>query len=76
MEFGSVLTAIDFKKYSIGELLAPVDFLHGKFKQIRRSENEKVTADWLMGQIHRPALGNVELCALKAEIENKIRNHR
>jgi glutamyl-tRNA(Gln) amidotransferase subunit E len=73
MEFGSVLTSIDYKKHSMNELLAPVDFLFGKFRQIRYSENEKGAIDWMMGQLHRQALGNVELTQLKTQIEERIR---
>jgi glutamyl-tRNA(Gln) amidotransferase subunit E len=78
MEFGSILTSIRFRKHSMAELLAPVDFLYQKFQQIKISDNEKAAIDWLMGQLHRQALGNVELTELKREIENKIRkeNHR
>jgi glutamyl-tRNA(Gln) amidotransferase subunit E len=73
MEFGSVLTITDFKKYTINELLAPVDFLLGKFKQIRHSETEKAAVDWIMGQLHKQAIGNVSLTELKQQIEEKIR---
>jgi glutamyl-tRNA(Gln) amidotransferase subunit E len=73
MEFGSVLTIIDFKKYSLSELTAPIDFLYQKFRQIRYNESDKASVDWLLGQLHRQAVGNVELPVLKAEIENKIR---
>jgi glutamyl-tRNA(Gln) amidotransferase subunit E len=73
MEFGSVLSSVGYKKYSMNELLAPIDFLYGKFRQIRITDNEKAAIDWLMGQMHRPALGNVSLTDLKLEIENKIR---
>jgi glutamyl-tRNA(Gln) amidotransferase subunit E len=76
MEFGSVLTAIDFKRYSMNEITAPVDFLYQKFRQIRYSENEQAAIDWLMGQLHRQALGNVDLTELKSEIENKIRKSK
>jgi glutamyl-tRNA(Gln) amidotransferase subunit E len=57
----------------MNELLAPVDFLYGKFSQIRYSESEKSAVDWLMGQIQRQALGNVELTELKLQIEEKIK---
>ena len=73
MEFGSVLISVDFRKHTMNELLAPVDFLFQKFKQIRFSKNGKAATDWLMGQLHRQALGNVRLADLKKEIENKIR---
>jgi glutamyl-tRNA(Gln) amidotransferase subunit E len=73
MEFGSVLISVDFRKHTMNELLAPVDFLFQKFNQIRFSKNGKAATDWLMGQLHRQALGNVSLAGLKNEIENKIR---
>ena len=76
MEFGSVLTAIDFRKYTMQEILAPVDFLFQKFRQIRYSETEKAAIDWMMGQLHRQALGNVSLTELRKEIEMKIRKER
>jgi glutamyl-tRNA(Gln) amidotransferase subunit E len=73
MEFGSVLISIDYKKYSMHELLAPVDFLFGKFRQIRHSGTEKAAIDWMMGQLHRQALGNIELNQLKQHIEEKVK---
>ena len=73
MEFESVLTSIDYKKHPMNELLAPVDFLLGKFRQIRYSETEKAAIDWMMGQLHRQALGNVELAQLKEHIEERIK---
>jgi glutamyl-tRNA(Gln) amidotransferase subunit E len=76
MEFGSVLTAAGFKKYTMGELLAPVDFLYRKFSQIRRKEGDDVAVDWLMGQLHRQALGNVEITGLKREIREKIKKSK
>ena len=76
MEFGSVLISVDFRKHTMNELLAPVDFLYQKFRQIRFSENEQAAIDWLMGQLHRQAVGNVALTDLKNEIENKIRKEK
>jgi glutamyl-tRNA(Gln) amidotransferase subunit E len=73
MEFGSVLTIIDYKKYSMNDLIAPIDFLLGKFKQIRHSESEKAAVDWIMGQLHMQAIGNVRLTELKKQIEEKIK---
>jgi glutamyl-tRNA(Gln) amidotransferase subunit E len=76
MEFGSVLTSIDYKKHTMNELLAPVDFLYGKFCQIRHSDTEKAAVDWMMGQLHRQALGNVDLPQLKQQIEEKIKKEK
>ena len=72
MEFGSILTIIRFRKHTMAELIAPVDFLFQKFREIRISTDDKAATDWLMGQLHREALGNVELSRLRKEIEDKI----
>ncbi len=75
MQFGSVLSTIGYRKKSIDELMAPVDFLIEKFRQIRISEEETAARDWLMGQIQRQALGNADLAELSEMIRTKISNN-
>ena len=75
MEFSSVLIIINFRKKSMDELLAPIDFLYEKFKEIKFSDNNKNTANWLMGQIHKQAIGNVEMKKLSEEIEKIVQNN-
>lgn len=75
MEFSSVLISINFKKKSLDELLAPVDFLYEKFKEIKFSDNNKNTVNWLMGQIHKQAIGNVEMKKLREKIEEIVQNN-
>ncbi|MFA6128114.1 MAG: Glu-tRNA(Gln) amidotransferase subunit GatE [Bacteroidales bacterium] len=61
MDFTSILTSLKFKKRSQEELLAPVSFLIGKFREIRKSNQPDVVVNWLMGQIRNQALGNIPL---------------
>ena len=61
MDFTSILTSLKFKKRTQEELLAPVSFLIGKFREIRKSDQPDVTLNWLMGQIRNQALGNIPL---------------
>lgn len=75
MEFSSVLISISFRKKSMNELLAPIDFLYEKFKEIRISGNDKNTINWLMGQVYKQAVGNVEMKNLKKEIEKIVQNN-
>ena len=75
MEFGSVLISVGFKKKSIDELLAPVDFLYEKYREIGHSKRESAVTDWLMGQVHRQALGNTDLATLCEKINTKISNN-
>ncbi|MBE0674400.1 MAG: Glu-tRNA(Gln) amidotransferase subunit GatE [Bacteroidales bacterium] len=72
MEFGSVLTIIGYRKRTTEELLAPVDFLVEKFREIRHSDSETAVTDWLMGQVHRQALGNADLAQLRGMINERI----
>ena len=73
MEFQSILTTLKFKKRSKNELLAPIDFLIEKFYEINKPEKKNVIPDWIMGEIHSQALGNINLKDLKNEIEKKIK---
>jgi glutamyl-tRNA(Gln) amidotransferase subunit E len=76
MDITSILTSLKFKKRTQEELLAPVSFLIGKFREIRRSDRPEVTLKWLMGQIRTQALGNIalnEYCRLiEVHIEKEI----
>ncbi|MCX6224201.1 MAG: hypothetical protein NTV01_05545 [Bacteroidia bacterium] len=72
MDFTSILTSLKFKKRTQEELLAPVSFLIGKFREIRKSDHPEVTLNWLMGQIRNQALGNIPLNEYSQLIEVHI----
>lgn len=74
MEFGSVLTSIGFRKKSVDELLAPVDFLYEKFLEIRTSRSDEAVTHWIMGQVRRQAVGNISMANLSERIKKKISN--
>ena len=73
MEFQSILTTLKFRKRTKKELLAPIDFLIEKFYEINKPEKKNVIPNWIMGEIHSQALGNINLQELKKEIEKKIK---
>ncbi len=73
MDFSSILTSINFKKRSLDELLAPVNYLYEKFRETNSEiQKEKVT-DWIMGQLQKQATGNIALSDLKSKIEKAIK---
>ncbi len=72
MDFSSILTSLKFKKRSREDLLAPVSFLVGKFREIRKSKNPDITIHWLMGQIRSQAIGNIPLDEYSRLISNQI----
>jgi glutamyl-tRNA(Gln) amidotransferase subunit E len=74
MDLTSVLTSIGFKSRTKDELLAPVDYLIEKFKEIKTSkaDSKEIVVSWVMGQLHKQAVGNVNLKDLRKAIETKI----
>jgi glutamyl-tRNA(Gln) amidotransferase subunit E len=74
MDLTSVLTSIGFRSRTKDELLAPVDYLIEKFKEIKTSkaDNKEIVVSWVMGQLHKQAVGNVNLKDLRKAIETKI----
>lgn len=74
MDFQSVLNTLKFKKRKEEDLLAPVEFLYEKFKEIRKSDDPQNAINWLMGQLHKQAVGNMSMKDLRAGIEKKIKN--
>ncbi|MCZ4694941.1 Glu-tRNA(Gln) amidotransferase GatDE subunit E [Ancylomarina euxinus] len=73
MDFSSILTSINFKKRNIEELLAPVNYLIEKFRETNGQTDKKKTVDWIMGQLHKQATGNLALSELKTKIEKAIK---
>ncbi len=73
MRHESILTTLNFKKKSMQEILAPVDFLYKKFKEEKRSADPGCALNWLMGQLRNQAVGNMDLSDLKQRIEQRIK---
>jgi glutamyl-tRNA(Gln) amidotransferase subunit E len=74
MDFNSILTSIGFKRKTKGELLAPIDYLIEKFREIKTSKDDSkdIVVSWVLGQLHRQAIGNVCLKELRTEVESKL----
>jgi len=76
MEFASILTSIKFRKRTKTELLAPIDFLIEKFREINKTNKDNLIANWIMGEVHSQAVGNIDLKELKKEIEKRVGGQR
>lgn len=61
MDFESVLTTIHFKKKTKEEIVAPVNFLKEKFKETCSGYTMENETNWVMGQIRKHAIGNMNL---------------
>lgn len=72
MAFDSVLTSINFRKRTEEEIYAPINYLIEKYREIGRSQNPINIASWIMGQLHKQAIGNVCFTALKKKVDEQV----
>lgn len=68
MEFESVLSTMKFKKANQDELNGRLPFIHAKFVANRKKPGEQHRINWIMGQIRKAALGNMELAEIAAKV--------
>ncbi len=71
MEFESVLTDVRYKQHSMEEILAPVDFLREKFREIGRKQLPETENNWIMGELRHRAMGNIGYAQLMKELNKK-----
>ena len=70
MELSSVLSEMKYKKRTKAELVAPIGFLKEKYKEIGNNKSAETETDWVMGELRKHALGNIDLTELRKEILN------
>jgi glutamyl-tRNA(Gln) amidotransferase subunit E len=64
MDFDSVLTSLKFKRVTKEEVLSHLPFLRNKYQQIRYTDCKEAEFNWIMGQLHTMANGNIALADL------------
>ena len=69
MDYESVLTSIGFKRIKKEDILAKAEFLIEKFKQIGKCTSAECRHNWVMGELRKMALGNIDLTELSKEIK-------
>ncbi len=68
MDFDSILESIKFQKKNDSELIEIIHFLDAKFEEIKQKNEIGAKRRWIMGQIHKIALGNIDLAVLENHI--------
>ena len=69
MDFEQILGEIHYKPLKKDEILSRLPQLHQQFDRISHANNAHSRIDWMMGQLHHNALGNIPLDELRKEIE-------
>jgi glutamyl-tRNA(Gln) amidotransferase subunit E len=73
MDFDSILSIIKFKRISKSDIESKITFLNEKFLQSAYDkENDDARVRWVMGQLHKIALGNVSMKELEIAVRNSI----
>lgn len=72
MDFESILTSLHFKRTDKEKLLDQVPYLKNKFAEIRHTDTTGIEKHWIMGQISKLALGNMNLTDLAKDLEAMI----
>jgi glutamyl-tRNA(Gln) amidotransferase subunit E len=71
MDFESILTSIDFKRYTEEEIYSKLPVLYDKFNESNGGDIiESDMRDWVMGRMRNIAMGNMELSKLSKVITN------
>lgn len=71
MDFESILTSINFKKYTEEEIYSKLPVLYEKFSEGKDMIFESDMCDWVMGKIRNIAMGNINLKELSNTIRGK-----
>ncbi len=69
MDPQSILDTMKFKKVSPGDILKDIPFLRKQFAGIRRSQGTEVESAWIMGELHKRAVGNISLAELRSAVD-------
>jgi len=69
MDFDSILVTMGYKEVAKDEILGKIPFLVKKFRETRVSSEDAAGHRWIMGNLHKLALGNISLKELNDHIK-------
>jgi len=70
MDFESVLTSIRFRKVTEAEITGKIPYLFKKFQAKKDSELPRDQHNWIMGQLRKTAIGNIDLSTLAHTVKS------
>ncbi len=70
MDFESILNILNFRKRTKEEITAPIKFLKEKYKEFGKRQTPEAINNWVMGELHNQAIGNMDLKELYEIVKN------
>ena len=68
MDFTSILSELNFKKVTSAEILEEIQILNEKFEPKNDKTDNTDRINWIMGQLRKLALGNMDLKELSEKV--------
>jgi len=68
----TLLQYIDFKSRSKQEITSEIQKLNETFKKNSKTDSPKAEVNWIMGQLRKKAVGNIDLSELRDIVEGKL----
>lgn len=69
MDPQSVLDTLKFKRINPEDIIKDIPFLKKQFDSIRWSSEDHVDTKWIMGELHKRAIGNISMAELRKAVE-------
>ncbi|PKP52979.1 MAG: Glu-tRNA(Gln) amidotransferase GatDE subunit E [Bacteroidetes bacterium HGW-Bacteroidetes-1] len=70
IDFESALTILKFKKLPAQEIISKLPYLYEKFTPNQKKQEPKHRKNWIMGQLRKVAVGNMDLSVLAKQIND------
>jgi glutamyl-tRNA(Gln) amidotransferase subunit E len=67
-DFKKILAETGYRKVSLEEIRSEVKGLGQKYREVCHKSNGSVSVNWVMGQLHMKAIGNVRLARVREEV--------
>ena len=74
VEFESALAMINYQLKTEEEILENLPILKSKFNEIKISKDPGASLRWIMGQLRKPAIGNIPLKDLYQMVKKELKN--
>lgn len=70
MDFDSILTSLKFKRKTSEEILSKIPFIQEKFNKPGKLRRDDARTNWIMGELLRSGIGNINPEELRKQVEN------
>jgi len=71
-KFETILSDLNFKKYSKEEIILKIESLNKEFEKVARNNNKQNKVSWIMEELRNIAFGNIRFSELYKIVSEKV----